>query len=58
MEKETYTINYHLDDMYLLVRGHIDVINEYGEVINSVNDERTYPFITFVEDIIKKLTYK
>ena len=58
MEKKTYTINYHLDGMYLLVKGHIDVINEYGEVVDTMNNERTYPFITFVEDIIKKLTYK
>lgn len=58
MEKKTYTIKYHLDDMYLVVKGHINVINEHGEIVNTMNDERTYPFITFVEDIIKKLTYK
>ena len=37
MEKKTYTINYHLDGMYLLVKGHIDVINEYVNLIAGGN---------------------
>ena len=58
MEKKKYTINYHLDDIYLVAKGHINIINEYGEIVDTMNDKRTYPFITFVEDILKKLTYK
>ena len=58
MEKKKYTFSYHLDDIYLVAKGHIDIINEYGEIVDAMNDERTYPFITFVEDILKKLTYK
>lgn len=55
--KQTYKLNYRLDDMYVLIKGHINVVNESGEIIEVIEDERTFPFMSFIESVIKNLTY-